>query len=302
MKLLLRVAETGSMTLAARQMHVTPAAVSAAVGRVEDALGVRLFERTTRSIHPTEEGLVVLEGCRDVVERWQQTLEEARGAAGELVGAVHLSAPADTTYQLLAPVLVEVSEQHPRLQVVVHPSDAVQHLHRDAIDMAIRYGSLQDSTLSARKLVDCWGVLVAAPAYLERCGHPRTPEDLLGHRSITLQLASVAVASWTLYGHGTTEEIRLRSPLCGDSYLARQWAIAGMGITMKSLFDVVDDLEAGRLARVLPDYTTGPMAIHAIFPSRRYQPARVRALDTALTAAFVARSARCDAWLDGMTA
>ncbi|HBQ13179.1 MAG TPA: LysR family transcriptional regulator [Myxococcales bacterium] len=297
MELLVRVAETGSMTLAARQMHLTPAAVSAAVRRVEEAIGVRLFERTTRSLHPTDEGLVVLEGCQEVVERWERTLEEVRGTAQELVGTVHLSAPADTTYQILAPVVVAVAEAHPRLEVVVHSSDALQHLHREAIDMAIRYGSMQDSSLSARKLAESPGVLVAAPAYLERRGHPRAPKELAGHRCLTLQLASVAVTTWTLHGEGSVHEVPLGSPLCGDGYLARRLALAGVGIALKSLFDVIDDLEAGRLVRVLPAYTSPPMAIHAVFPSRRYLPARVRALDAALTTEFSARDARCEAWL-----
>lgn len=300
MELLVRVAETGSMSLAARQMNLTPAGVSAAVGRVEEALGVRLFERTTRSVHPTDAGLAMLEGCRDVVERWQRTLEEVQGERSELAGTVHLSAPADTTYQILAPVVVAVSEEHPRLQVVMHSSDAVQHLHRDAIDMAIRYGPLQDSTLSARKLADYPGVLVAAPAYLDRWGRPRTPADLVEHRCLTLQLSSVAVTSWTLHDRGgAPHEVPLRSPLCGDGYVARRWAVAGMGIARKSLFDVIDDLEAGRLERVLPGCASGSFAIHAVFPSRRYLPARVRTLDTAITAEFSARAVRCDAWLSG---
>ncbi len=285
------------MTLAARQMHLTPAAVSAAVRRVEETMGVRLFERTTRSIHPTDEGVAVLEGCQDVVERWQRTLEEVRGATRELVGTIHLSAPADTTYEVLADVVVAVSEEHPKLRIVVHSSDAMQHLHRDAIDMAIRYGALQDSSLPARKLAECPGVLVAAPSYLDRRGHPRTPEELVDHRCLTLQLSSTAVTAWALHGSGDPVEIQLRSPLCGDGYLARRWAIAGMGIARKSLFDVIDDLETGRLVRVLPDFTAGSIAIHAVFPSRRYLPARVRALDTAITAEFSARSARCRAWL-----
>ena len=110
MELLVRVAEAGSMTKAARQLHLTPAAVSATVGRIEAALGVRLFERTTRAMHPTEEGLVVLDGCRDVIRRWQHTLEEVRGSRGP-AGTVHLSAPAGTSYQVLGPVLARLAEE-----------------------------------------------------------------------------------------------------------------------------------------------------------------------------------------------
>ncbi|MEM9493415.1 MAG: substrate binding domain-containing protein, partial [Myxococcota bacterium] len=152
--------------------------------------------------------------------------------------------------------------------------------------------------LSARKLAECPGVLVAAPSYLAERGTPDTPQALAGHRCLTIQLASVPVVSWTLHGRGQTQSVILDSPLCGDGYLARQWAISGMGIAFKSLFDVIDDLEAGRLVQVMPDYVAGPMAIHAVFPSRRFLPARVRALDAAIAAHFATRAARCQAWLE----
>lgn len=299
MKLLLRVAQTGSMTLAARQMHLTPAAVSAAIKRVEDALGVRVFERTTRSVHPTEEGLVVLEGCQDVITRWQQTLEGVRGERLELVGSIHVSAPADTTYQVLAPCVAELSDAHPGLQIVVHSIDTVQHLHRDAIDVAIRYGSMKDSTLSARRLASQPGVLVASPLYVAKLGMPLTPDELHHHRLITLQLSSVLLSTWTLHGHGKAHDVELHNPLCGDGYLARLWAVMGKGIALKSLFDVIDDLEEGRLVQVCPGYMAESMAIHMVFPSREYVPARVRAFDARVTAVFEARARRCEAWLHG---
>ncbi len=298
MELLVRIAETGSMTLAAQQLHLTPAAVSAAVRRIEEAIGVRLFERTTRSLHPTDEGLVVIEGCQDVVDRWQRTLEDVQGNRADLEGTINLAAPADITYQILETVVFELCVEHPRLKVVMNISDAVQHLHREAIDMAIRYGSLQDSTLSARKLLRSLRVLVAAPSYLDKHGHPTKPQDLLEHRCLTLQQSNTPAIAWRLARGEEVHDIPIRSPLCGDGYLARRWAVAGMGIAFKSLFDVIDDLEEGRLVRVLPDYDGGLYGIHAVFPSRRFLPARVRALDAAIAACFVSRDARCDAWLE----
>ncbi|MBO6940469.1 MAG: LysR family transcriptional regulator [Deltaproteobacteria bacterium] len=299
MALLVRVAETGSMTTAAQQLHLTPAAVSAAIRRIEEALGVRLFERTTRSVQPTGEGLVVLDGCHDVLERWQRTLDEVEGPTPELTGTVHLSAPADTTYQLIGPVVVAVSEAHPRLRVVVHSSDAVQHLHREAIDLAIRYGALRDSTLSARKLTAQPRVLVAAPSYLERHPAPTTLAELADHRCVTLMIRGVPASSWTLRDHDGEHEVVLEDPLCGDGHLSRRWALAGVGIALKSLFDVIDDLEAGHLVHVLPTHLGGPYPLHLLTPSRRYQPARVRVLGAAIEEAIVARSARCDRWLAG---
>jgi DNA-binding transcriptional LysR family regulator len=299
MELLVRVAETGSMTVAARQLHLTPAAVSAAVRRVEDSLGIRLFERTTRSIHPTDDGLAVLDGCQSVLERWQSTLEAVRGAGRALIGTVHLAAPADTSYQMLAPVLAAVCEAHPQLRVVAHSSDTVHHLHREAIDMAIRYGPLQDSGLTARKLAAHPAVLVASPRYLDQYGRPETPADLAAHRCLTLRLSNAEVTHWSLQGPAGPQRVALHSPLCGDGYLNRRWAIDGKGIASKSLFDVIEDLASGRLERVLPEHDGGLVAIHMVFPSRRHLPARVRAVDRAISIAFAERAMRCDAWLAG---
>ncbi|MEL7304268.1 MAG: LysR family transcriptional regulator [Myxococcota bacterium] len=297
MELLVRIAESGSMTVAAQRLHLTPAAVSAAVNRVEDSIGIRLFERSTRALHLTDEGLVVIEACQEVVDMWQRTLEEVHDDKGALVGPVHIASPADTTYEMLAPLIAAVSADHPKLRVVVHSSDAIQHLLRDAIDIAIRYGTLQDSALSANKLADCPGIYVAAPSYIAEHGEPQTPQALNKHRCLTLQLSNTPLVEWTLYGNGSTYEIPLQTSLCGDGFLSRQWAIAGMGIAYKSLFDVIDDLESGRLVRVLPQYTGGSVPIHAVFPSRRFKPARVRALETAIATSFSARAARCDRWL-----
>ncbi len=296
MELIVRVAETGSMTLAARQLQLTPAAVSAAVQRTEDALGVRLFERTTRSLHPTDEGDVIIAGCQDVVRRWQRTLDEATGHGRELEGTVNLSAPADTTYQILESTVAKLCLEHPKLRVVLDTSDAIARLHRDAIDMAVRYGTPPDSTLTARKLVDAPALLVASPGYVREHGTPKTPEALSEHRCVTLRRAGLPVVVWHLRHGDATVEVELDSPLCGNGFLARRWAVAGMGIAFKSLFDVIDDLESGRLVRVLPDFQGERAGIHVVFPSRRFLPARVRTLDRAIAAEFAERAERCRAW------
>lgn len=297
MHLLLRVAESGSMSLAARQLHLTPAAVSASLRRIETALGARLFERSTRSLRPTEEGLVVLEGCHAVLERWSQTMEEIHGPQRSLSGTVHVSAPSDTAYQLLAPAIADLQAEHAGLQIVLHCADTLHHLHRDAIDMAVRYGSLVDSELSSRRVSDQPGILVASPGYLAKHGTPQTPEDLGQHRIITLQLASKIADTWVL-GRGKQESrITLNQPLCADGHLARQWALDGHGIAMKSLFDVIEDLEQGRLVDALPGYRTAPIPIHLLFPSRRYTPLRVRAVEQVLRPLFEARERKCRSWV-----
>lgn len=284
------------MTLAAQQLGLTPAAVSAAVQRIERAIGVRLLERTTRSLRLTDEGRLVLEGCRSMADVWRRTLDGARGLRTELEGTLHVSAPADTTYQLLESIIAELCSEHRGLRVVLDTSDAIHHLHRDALDMAIRYGPLQDSTLAARKLAELPNVLVAAPSYLASRGAPETPASLAAHRCLTLQLSGEPVVAWQLHGRRALHTVALDSPLCSDGYLARRWAIAGMGVALKSLFDVIDDLEDGRLVLVLPGYTGGMLPIHAVFPSRQFQTARVRALYAAIASRFASRVARCRRW------
>lgn len=297
MQLLSRVAETGSMTQAAGQLGLTPAAVSAAVQRIEGALGLRLFERTTRSLHPTEEGEVILEGCRETVARWQRALDQARGSAATLEGSVRLSAPTDTSHQLVAQVVAAFCGAHPELRVILHPSDTLQNVLEDALDLSIRYGDLQDSALVARKLAEAPRVLVASPAYLSRNGVPQDWEALSAHRLLTLQLGNSPERRWRLRDGGRQRTLPVDSPMCGDGLSVRRWAVAGHGVAFKSLFDVIEDLEAGRLERVLPQVDGGVGSIHAVLPSRRFTPARVRRLLSHLGTAFAARQARCTAWL-----
>lgn len=297
MEALVRIAETGSMSQAARQLGVTPAAVSGTLQRVERALGLRLFERTTRSLRPTAEGLVVLEGCRELVARWHHVLDDAHQQRGGITGTVHLSAPADTSYRVLGPIVAAVCDANPELDVIMNVSDAIQHVHREQLDIAIRYGALPDSSLSARKLASSPSLLVASPAYLAAHGTPRSPGDLSSHRLLALTVSSARPAAWTLSQGDTAHTVPVRHPLRGDGYLVRRWALQGRGIGLKSLFDVIDELESGELVEALPGCRGALTPIHAVYPSHRFLPARVRVLSDAITAQFAARAARCRAWL-----
>ena len=301
MQVLVRVGETGSMSTAARQLHLTPAAVSATIKRVEERLGIRLFERTTRTLHATDAGQAVLDGCRSILSEWSRTLEAIRGEDAELAGTVVISSPADTAYTIVQPLVAELSARHPGLHVVVDVSDGIQHLHRAAIDLAIRYGRLPDSSLTARLLARSHPILVAAPDYLQHHPPLRTPSDLVHHRCLTLRLAGVPTTTWSLHTDAGRVDVHLRRTLCGDGYLVKRWARAGRGIAWKAHLDVIDDLESGRLVQVLPAATGVKKAIHAVFPSRNFQPARVRTVAALLQAAFAERQQRCRAYLERST-
>jgi DNA-binding transcriptional LysR family regulator len=204
-----------------------------------------------------------------------------------------LSAPVDTTQQVVAEAVAGFCSAHPSIRVVVHPTDALQNVLADALDVSVRYGALLDSTLVARKLAESPRVFVASPEYLERRGAPKTADDLEQHRLLTLQLGNSAERSWRLFRSGSKRDLHVDSPLCGDGLVVRRWAIAGHGIAFKALFDVVDDLQSGQLVRVLPDVRGAVVPIHAVFPSKTFIPARVRSLVDHLADAFSVRQSRC---------
>jgi len=287
LNLFVRLAQVGSMTKAARQMDQTPAAVSARVKRIEASLGVRLFERTTRTLRLTAEGERFRRTCEATLDAWTQGQSELVGDPNDLAGKVHLAAPADTSQQFLAPWLAAFSIGHPRLEIHIHAGDRMHDLPREAVDIAIRYGELADSTMVQRLLVRSERILVASPAYVGRFGAPAAPGDLMGRRCLAWMSRDQPKVHWSFRSPaGAEESVLVRSALSGDSMLVRQWAIAGEGIAYKARVDVAADLAAQRLVQLLPTFTGEPVPIHALMPSGRFMPARVRALLSLLAERF----------------
>jgi len=284
------------MTRAARQLELTPAAVSAIVQRAESTLQLRLFERTTRSLRLTREGEVLVEGCAETMRRWRQALDEARGDDAALDGVLRVAAPTDTSALVVGPAIAAFCAAHPAVTVIAHATDSLQDVLADALDVTVRYGALRDSTLVARRLAEAPRVLVAAPSYLASHGVPASVDALREHRLLMLQLRNAPEHTWSLYLRGAAlQPLTIDASMCGDGLQVRRWAVDGHGVAFKSLFDVVDDLEAGRLVRVLPEVDGGVAALHAVLPSRRFVPARVRRFVDLLAERFAERAARCEA-------
>lgn len=287
--LFVRLAQVGSLSEAARQLDQTPAAISARLKRIEASLGVRLFERTTRALRLTSEGESFRRTCEATLDAWTQGRTDLVEDADDLVGRVHLAAPTDTSLQFLAPWLAEFASRHPRLDIHVHSGDRMHDLPREAVDIAIRYGELADSTMVQRLLVRTERVLVASPAYVRRFGAPSTPGDLVGRRCLAWMARDQPKVRWSFRSPtGTEESVVVRSALCGDSMLVRQWAIAGEGIAYKARVDVAADIAAQRLVQLMPAYTGEPVPIHAVMPSGKFIPGRVRALLGLLVERFAA--------------
>lgn len=286
LQLFLRLADAGSLSAAARQLQLTPAAASASLKRLEASLRVRLVERSTRSLRLTAEG----ELLREHAQRSLGALDDALALLGarreRLEGEVHLAAPSDLGRSLLGPMLDEVLARHPGLRIALHLSDAIHDLRRERVDLALRYGPLRDSGLVARPLYTTTRVLIAAPAYLAAHGTPRHPAELERHNCLVLHPGGRPASVWE-FARGT--QVRVQgNRRADDGALVRQWALAGHGIALKAELDVREDLRAGRLVELLPAWRGEPLPLHAILPDNRHVTLRVRRLLDELVAGFAA--------------
>jgi len=279
LNLFTRLVRTRSLSEAARQLGITAAAVSARLKRLERELDVRLVERTTRSLRLTHAGEQFLQTCEAMGLAWSQGQALLKQERAGVSGRIRIAAPCDTSVQFLCPWFGQYAKANPRIEVVVHAGDRMHELPREAVDIAIRYGELDDSSLVSRLLVRSERVLVASASYLKEFGIPKSPSDLVKHRALAWLTRDRPKVQWTFRSPaGATETVMVTPALCGDSMMVRRWAVDGFGIAYKAFVDVAADIRAHRLVRLLPDYMGEPVPINGVLPSGRYVPARVRAL------------------------
>lgn len=277
--LFLRVAHAQSLSEAARHLDQTPSSVSARLKRIEEELGVRLVERTTRTLRLTPEGERFLQTCDAITATWARGQSLLRQDARAVEGRIHVAAPTDTSAQFLAEWFGDYTKTHPRLTVTLRVGDRMHDLPREAVDIAIRYGELTDSSMVGRLLVRARRVVVAAPKYLERSAPLLCPDDLANHRCLAWLTRDQPKVQWSFVSPaGVSETVVVKPTLCGDSLLVRQWALRGDGVAYKANVDVAADLRAGRLVRLLEAYEGEPVPISAVMPSGRHVPTRVRAM------------------------
>lgn len=289
MRLFAEAAALGSLSAAGRKLGLSAAAASARLLKLEAALHTRLFHRSTRHLQLTEEGRLYLAHC-EIALRAVDDAESALLAGQNAVrGKLRISASADFGRNLLSQWLDEFSAAHPDLKIALTLSDSLSNLLQDDIDLAIRFGRPQDGTLVARQLAPNWRVLCAAPDYLARHGVPRTPADLARHAFIVLVTTAGPLNTFHFArdGHPESYTVPLEQAWeTNDGALARRWALAGRGIARKTIWDAIDDLQAGRLVAVLPEYRVDEAGVHAVFHGTRYMAPRVRRLLDFLVARF----------------
>ncbi|WP_426687888.1 LysR family transcriptional regulator [Rhodanobacter ginsengiterrae] len=279
LSLFLRVLDLGSISAAARSLDLSVAVASQRLKRLERELGVRLLHRTTRQLHATPEGAALAAQGRALVEDLEALTDGLRRAATELSGTLRVTMSASFGRQYISPLLPEFLARHPRIKLSVNLTDEQLDLVGSGFDLGIRIGALGDSELVARQLALNHRVLCAAPAYLERHGHPRTPADLAAHDCLLLVGSQGRQDVWRFrdpQGKEIAQRVhgRFESNL-GE--LLRDAVVAGLGIAQHSVWHVHEELRTGRLQRVLPDYSIATTGIHAVMPQRRLVPPRVRA-------------------------
>lgn len=265
----------GSLSAAARRLGVTLAVVSKRLTTLENRVGVRLIHRSTRALSPTEEGARLLVDVEHALEAIETSEQWLAGGRDEPVGTLRVSAPISFGRRCVAPVLGQLAMRYSRLAMSLDLDDRVVDIIGEGLDVAIRIGALADSSAIMRKLADNRRILVAAPAYLDRAGRPATPADVAGHEFLRYDTAA---EPWRLRGpRGATASVAAAARLrVSNGDTVHDWALAGLGIMLKSEVDVVEDLANGRLERVLPGWDGGEAPIVALYPTAQHVPLKTR--------------------------
>ncbi|WP_437669942.1 LysR family transcriptional regulator [Sorangium sp. So ce131] len=292
MRLFVCAVGSGSLSAAGRELGFSPAVASKRLSRLEAALGVRLLQRSSRRLALTGEGATYYERCAAILADVDEAALAVSAGQAEARGRLHVSAPVDLGRQWVGPAAAEFAAAHPALAVRVSLSDRVVDLFEAGVDVAVRLGALDDSRLVSRRLARSRRVVCGAPAYLDRRGAPRTLADLADHECIALERPGMRPLSWTFRTERGLEVVRVGGRLAaGSGDLVRDWAVAGHGLAFKSIWDVAADIAAGRLVPLLTDLPAPASAVHAIYPSRRFVPARVRLFVDLLERRFAAHEA-----------
>ncbi len=283
--LFLTIIEKGSLSAAGRERGLSPATVSERLSALEAHYGVTLLTRSTRSLSLTEAGRLLADGARRLLAEAEELQSQLRHGQQKISGLVRLSAPVDLGQHCIVPLLDRFLAEHPDVSIDLDLTDGYVDLVGQGIDLAIRYGALADSSLHARTLGDNRRVVCAAPGYLRRHGTPLHPDDLARHDCIVMRFGIHTERVWPFRLGAAAYPVSVRGRrVANNGEQVRRWALAGHGLCLKSLRDVQDDLDEGRLVEVLGDFSAGPVALQIVYPPTRVQPRRVRALMEAIVA------------------
>ncbi len=280
------VVDAGSFVAAADALDISKAAISRQVADLEARLGVRLLNRTTRRLSLTDEGEVFYARAKELLGSLDEMESEVAARSGHAEGILKVTAPVSFGLLHLAPLWPGFMAKHPRVRLEVMLADRFVDLVEEGMDLAVRIARLESSSLVSRRLSSTRLILCASPKYLKKHGRPRHPADLARHAVIAYSLLSVG-DDWQFTGPEGLVHVRVQPRMrtnSGDT--CRAVALGHEGIVLEPSFMLADDLAAGRLVQVLPDYRSLEMGIYAVYPSRKFVAPKVRVLIDYLADAF----------------
>ncbi|WP_272993910.1 LysR family transcriptional regulator [Porticoccus hydrocarbonoclasticus] len=273
----IQVVDSGSFTAAAERLSLSKSVISKYVTRLEDRLGARLLNRTTRKLSLTEVGRAFYERSERGLQEIAEAEAEVSRLQGEPRGTLRINAPMSFGVLHIAPVLSEFLERYPQLTVDMNLDDRKVDVIEGGFDVSVRISDLGDSSLVARRIGPCRHVVVASPAYLKRYGIPRTPEDLEDHNVITYQYKDSAKEwEFRLPGQKPSMVSVSGSIQMNNSLALREALLNDAGITRTPTFVVGRDIQEGRLQSVLTNYELPEISIYLVFPQRKYLSPKVR--------------------------
>jgi DNA-binding transcriptional LysR family regulator len=283
------VVAKGSLSAAARAEGIAPAMIGRRLDALEERLGVKLLQRTTRKIALTHEGTAFLEDCQRILAE----LSEAEAAVSErsahASGHLLISAPAGFGRQHVAPLMPSFLAEHRDVTLTLNLNDRVVDLIGEGIDVAIRIADLADSNLIGVKLADNKRVVVASPAYLKRHGTPHALDELTRHNCLAIS-SEGSQRGWTFRQNGKNITLKVAGNMvCNDGAVLHDWAMAGRGLAWRSMWEVGAEIESGKLVTVLDEFAAPGNDIYAVFAQRRHLPLRIRALVEFLRRAYAQR-------------
>ena len=274
-----RVYELGSMAAAGRDLRVSPAVTSARISQLEEHLGVRLFQRTTRSLAPTEQGKSFYRGATDILEAVVSAEAQIVNITENLKGSLYIAAPLGVGRRLIAPQVPKFLAEYPEVSIRLRLTDRKVDLTTEGLDLAFFLGQPEDSNLRIRKIADVERVLCASPKYIKKRGMPESGDDIVAdaHECLSLRFPGATEFQWLLR---TTEGLK-RFRVSGryeadDGDVLTDWALAGHGIALKPIFEIAQHLKAGALVPVAQKMPPEPIQMACLFTHRRMQDPKTR--------------------------
>ena len=277
LRFFIALVNAGSLASSAREMNVTPSAVTQRLQQMERRLGIRLVDRSTRSMRLTDEGELLASKGATICAENDALFDELISRRGVVSGRLKINAPLGFGRRYLAPLIAQFHTDHPQVEIAISLYDRIALTEIQSADVTFHIGHLNDSTLVRYRIAENTRILCASPSYVRRKGMPSTPTDLSAHDCLVLRENNEDSTLWDFSKGRTKKRVRISPTLTSnDGEVIHQWALLGKGVMIRSEWDVAENLGKGRLVRLLPGWCLAPADIIALVPQRRGMSARVK--------------------------